>query len=51
MLKDFDFSQPVEIILLDNISPDLLLGLNMIFTDDFSVTYVCSDENCPHCKV
>lgn len=49
MLKDFDFSQPVEIILPDNISPDLLLGLNMIFSGNFSVTYVRSDENCPHC--
>ena len=49
MLKDFDFSRPVEIILPDNISPDLLLGLNMIFSGNFSVTYVRSDENCPHC--
>ena len=49
MLKDFDFTQSVEIILPDNVSPDLLLGLNMVFSGYYSVTYVRSDECCPHC--
>lgn len=48
-LKDFDFSQPVEIILPDFVTPDLVLTLNMIVWNDINVTYIRNDEVCSCC--
>ena len=49
-LKDIDFGQPVEIILPDSITSDLVLALNMIVSYDIDVTYVRSEEVCPCCE-
>jgi len=49
-LKDIDFGQPVEIILPDFITLDLVLALNRIVSYDIDVSYVRSEEVCPCCE-